>query len=102
MRVQVKAVIVDSVAFVFRFQSAPAAKRVCMIHTMMSSLRRLTALGVAVVIINQVTGFTGSSSDEFAPALGTSPAGKVQVGLNRTAHSWSGVYCRGHASHQAP
>jgi RecA/RadA recombinase len=67
---QVKAVVIDSVAFVFRFHSAPASKRACMIHTMMSSLRRLAALGVAVIIINQVTGYTGSSSDDFAPALG--------------------------------
>lgn len=72
-RLQVKVVVIDSVAFVFRFHRAAASKRVCMVHTMMSSLRRLAALGVAIIIVNQVTGFTGSSSDEFAPALGMYP-----------------------------
>lgn len=83
--VKVKVLVVDSVAFLFRMNQYPRNKQACMLHSMFTALRRIAAKGVAVVLINQVTGYSSSVSDDVAPALGdywaSAPDQRVLMGV---------------------
>lgn len=68
--VQVKLVVVDSVAFPFRMQQVAWQQQVVMLAALAQALRRVAAHGVAVVATNQVTGFSANAFDDVKPALG--------------------------------
>ena len=90
---QVKLVVLDSVAFLFRVNQYTANKRLCMLHTMMWHLRKLASREIAVVIINQVT---QRLDKDIVPALGDSwycePMHRIQLSViqaTRVASVWT-------------
>lgn len=68
---QVKLVVVDSVAAPFR--SEQLQHQAVMLETIAMSLRRIAALGVAVVVMNHVVGTSAPGSEGIKPALGELP-----------------------------
>ena len=70
--VQVKAVVVDSIAAPFRaVEGMQWQHQAVMLATVGRMLRRIAARGVAVVVLNQVVGGASGGSDDLKPALGT-------------------------------
>ena len=62
--------LVDSVAFPFRMHHVEWAKQVVLLSETAAALRRLAARGVAVVVTNQVTGYSANAFEDLKPALG--------------------------------
>ena len=70
--VQVRLVLVDSIAFPFRMHRVEWRQQMVFLHELASALRRIAARGIAVVAMNQVTGYSANAFDELQPALGAS------------------------------
>jgi Rad51 len=69
--VQVKLVVIDSIAAPFRaVEGHQFQHQAVMLTTIARMLRRIAALGVAVVVTNHVVGGRSSSAEDLKPALG--------------------------------
>jgi Rad51 len=95
---QVRLVLVDSVAFPFRMHHVEWAKQVVLLSETAAALRRLAARGVAVVVTNQVTGYSANAFEDLKPALG------ARLGFRTFHHSTAcpeGDLLRTHLMQQA-
>jgi hypothetical protein len=68
--VQIKLVLVDSVAFPFRMHDVDWRQQAVLLRELAAALRRVAARSIAVVTTNQVTGFSANAFDDLKPALG--------------------------------
>ena len=67
---QLRCVVVDSVAYPFRMCRLEWRQKVVLMAEVAAALRRVAACGIAVLSINQVTGFSSNAFDDLQPALG--------------------------------
>jgi hypothetical protein len=62
--------IVDSIAFPFRMQQTTFKQQVVLLKTMGRLLRQIASMGVAVLLVNQVSGYVQRGHEAVKPALG--------------------------------
>ena len=79
---QMRLLLVDSVAFPFRMHPMEWRHKVVVLASLAAALRRIAARGVAVLTVNQVTGYSSAAYDDVQPALGARSALLVRNAYN--------------------
>jgi Rad51 len=67
---QISLLVVDSIAFPFRMQQTTYKQQVVLLKMMARLLRKIASAGVAVLLVNQVSGYVQRGHEAVRPALG--------------------------------